>query len=232
MSIVRRLPVVGYERGVPASIAKVIERVSSRESRDRDQQRHYRGPHLSTGIATQQWWADEQDKIIWTWVNPKSMTWGMPLRGAVQKTKGGEVRFLWPRRHAKNKKKIYFDTFPVNIVFQSGNILTAIAQSTNLAGEHAGDVPPGLDDFYHFLELMNEPPLLDDGSDNWHVISYNSPVFPSITLKGWFDPQSLSMAEEAEGVYGVQWSATMFVHTTTPPVWNATELRRMFGSST
>lgn len=167
----------------------------------------------------------KQDLIqrIDLWVNPNNTQWSVPLREASQKTKGGSIRFSWPRT-GKYKSHRYFDIFNVSFTFQTGSIYT------DRLGENEGKTPPGLFDFYSFLQLLNAPRKLPDGGANWHVVKYTSRVFPEITLRGWFLPEGTSFPDSPDSGFALQWTAAMEVHSTTPPLWNAAELASVFGT--
>jgi hypothetical protein len=168
---------------------------------------------------------DYERPYIECWANPSATNWSTPRREAFQKVRAGSVRYSWRKRTrdgSKKKSETYYDEFPVQFTFQSGNIYT------NPKGTFAGEVPPGLDDFYLFLKLCNQPKLMEDGRENWHIIVHTSPIFPNITLKGWFTPEGTSWAETAEGGFGMQWNATLEVHSATPSLWALQELQAKF----
>jgi hypothetical protein len=50
---------------------------------------------------------------------------------------------------------------------------------------NAPPVPPGLVDFYKFMEMVDQPMLLGQ-LENRHHIYYRSRVFPGIHLEGYF----------------------------------------------
>jgi hypothetical protein len=185
-------------------------------------------PHerLATRVTTQSHLFDDQsDKrtIIDCWCNPSQIQWRLPRREAFQQVMAGNVRYSWRRRARDKNRGTYYSTFPVDITFQTGNIYT------HAEGEFGGDVPPGLDDFYLFLQLLNEPRLLENGQENWHIIVHNSPIFPSIMLKGWFNPDGVSWPEQSESGYGIQWTSQMEVTSTIPKLWDTPGLQAMFG---
>jgi len=169
--------------------------------------------------------SDSDRPYIECWANPAATSWTAPRREAIQKVRSGSVRYSWRKRArdgSKKKSETYYDEIPVQFTFQTGNIYT------NPAGSFGGEVPPGLDDFYLFLRLLNMPKLMDSGRENWHIVVHTSPIFPNITLKGWFTPDGVSWAETAEGGFGLQWNATLEVHYATPSLWALDELRAKF----
>ena len=199
--------------------------------------RHYPEFRLPTVITTAAHLLENRDnqperRVINCWANPNNVEWTAPRREAFQKVKSGSIRYAWRKRGRtqqaasdKNQEswQTYYDELTVRFTFQSGNILS-VPGSIN-----ENRVPPGLDDFYLFLGLLNEQKLLEDGRENWHVVIHTSPVFPTILLKGWFTPDGVTWAETSESGFGLQWTATMEVHRTVPPIHNPSELRKMFG---
>lgn len=202
--------------------------------------RHYQDERLPTVITTAAHLLSNRDdqkerRVINCWANPSGVDWTAPRREALQKVKAGSVRYSWRRRGRSkgtnqkagedhSRRETYYDELQVKFTFQSGNIL-AVPGSIN-----ENDVPPGLDDFYLFLGLLNERKLLEDGRENWHIVIHNSPVFPTIFLKGWFTPDGVTWAEAAESGFGLQWSASMEVHETVPAIHDPSALRKMFGA--
>lgn len=202
--------------------------------------RHYPEARLPTVVTTAAHLLENRDdtaerRVINCWANPSGVDWTAPRREAFQKVRAGSIRYSWRRRGRSSgtgqkagqdlsKRETYYDELMVRFTFQSGNILS-VPQSVN-----DGNVPPGLDDFYLFLGLLNEKKLLEDGRENWHVVIHNSPVFPTIFLKGWFTPDGVTWAEAAESGFGLQWQATMEVHQTVPAIHDPSALRKMFGA--
>jgi len=189
---------------------------------------------------------NSKSHIIRCWVNPTEISWTVPQRGALQKVRGGTIRYTWRNR----VRRIFFDEMKVSITFTSGNILpqqkndelwtdeTANAWGTDpsesiRAGETTGTplVPPGLDNLYLFMALLDEDPMTSQGTENFHLVFHNSPVFPAIMLKGWFDPAGLSFSESAESGWDVKWTIPMEVIQTYPRINNVNELRSIYGIS-
>jgi hypothetical protein len=202
--------------------------------------RHYPDERLPTIITTAAHLLENRDdqkerRVIQCWANPSTVDWTAARRESFQKVKAGSIRYSWRKRgHTKGtgagsgddnaSRETYYDELQIRFTFQSGNILS-LPGSLNYI-----DVPPGLDDFYLFLGLLNEAKLLDDGRENWHVVIHTSPVFPTIFLKGWFTPDGVTWAESADSGFGLQWQATMEVHQTIPAIHDPSALRKMFGS--
>lgn len=225
---------------LPASVQAVLNAsISAASYSRRDFSRYDQAdvPHVACRIATEAailpgpmteadmayFPTEEMIESIDLWVNPSQTAWSVPLREASQKTKGGSVRYSWPRQ-GKHKSHRYFDIFNVDFTFQTGSIFT------DPVGENQGRTPPGLYDFYQFIQLLNTPRKLPNGQPNWHVVQYTSRIFPRITLRGWFAPEGPSFPDSAEGGFGLQWTIRMEVHQSTPPLWNLKELAAVFGT--
>ena len=209
----------------------------------------YRVPTIVTTVRSLE--EGDADQIIKCWVNPGEFGWTIPQRGAIQKVRGGSVRYVWHNR----KRKTFLDEFKVNITFSSGNILPSAYAGgvnsreeqlarANLAGltaeyraqlqennkvDTATLVPPGLDNLYQFFKLFDQGPFMSDGRENLHIIFHNSPVFPSIVLKGWFDPAGITLSESAEASWEVKWSIPFEVLHTTPKITDLKGLRSVYG---
>lgn len=225
---------------LPTNIEEVLNLDVADKRRDQgeDTGRHYHLERLPTVVTTAANLLTNRDdkrerRVINCWANPSNVNWNAPRREAFQKVKSGSIRYSWrKRRRAKGQKQgidkqsreTYYDELQVQFTFQTGNIL-AVPGSINENG-----IPPGLDDFYLFLGLLNEKKLLDDGRENWHVIIHTSPVFPTIFLKGWFTPEGVTWAEASDSGFGLTWQATLEVHQTVPAIHSPSALRKMFGS--
>lgn len=165
---------------------------------------------------------NDPDRILQCWVNPSEAGWTASQRGTIQPVRGGAIRYLWYNR----KHKTFFGEPKISFSFQSGNIHPN--QRENYQGYKI--VPSGLDNFYLFLDLMDEKPRTTDNAENYHLVFHNSLVFPAILLKGWFDPSSgVSFTESAEGSYEVKWTATMEIIETVPHINNVEDLRNIYG---
>lgn len=205
---------------LPKEIQQVLDNAIFDNEREAD--RAFRDVRIPAIITTEQHLINNDlDKIITSWVNFESVEWSFPLRGAVQKVAAGAVNYRW-KSHYRNT---YYDTFPVGVNFQSGNILTPGTFGTDTP------VPPGLKDFHLFLELLDEPPLMPDGRENFLVIVHTSAAFPSVVLKGWATPEGTSVTENVTEGFQIKWKSTLDVQVSMPRMNNATELARMFSSA-
>lgn len=159
--------------------------------------------------------ANDDSRIVTSWVNAQQAEWALPQRAAIQQVMGGAIRYV----HRNRYRRTHYGTFTVRFVFQSGNIL---------ASQYDQRTPPGLRDFYKFISVVDEEPLLRDGRENYHVVLHTSLAFPAIILRGWFTPEGPSWTENSAEGQTINWSASMEVVTSTPSLHNAEELIRAF----
>jgi len=109
-------------------------------------------------------------------------------------------------------------------VFQSGNILP----SRSLLA-FRGELPEGLCNFYEFMALVDEVKVLDDGRANLCYIQYNSLIFPSITLWGFFTPNGISFSDKASNHAQVNdWTASFTVYKSSPELGRAIATTNQF----
>lgn len=175
---------------------------------------HYRD---SMTVTCKHW--EHQGRSIRLFVNPSNMQWNLPRRGTVVKTAAGAVRNVWRNRY----KGTYYDEGTVAITFQTGNIMpsTAYDNSELRSPEDAQRAiatprtPPGLHNFYDFLELLDEPMLLG-ASENQHMIIHTSRVFPRMMMYGFFTEDSMSFTEAATDGNRLEWQATFQIYRTVP----------------
>jgi hypothetical protein len=178
-------------------------------------------------LTTTAWYA--QDKYIALWINPLSSSWSLPRRETSTKTAAGVVRNAWRNRY----RNTYYDEFTVAFTFQTGNVMPSAGVPDRVLDNPMGRsstaqepaVPPGLIDFYRFLEMVDQPMLIGR-SENRHHIYYRSRVFPSMHLEGYFVGETpVTFSENAEGNANMlQWSATFQVYSSNPPINNSQQL--------
>lgn len=174
----------------------------------------------SAWIVSCRSWLGQGDYIP-LFVNPSDVQWSIPRRGTVQKTAAGAVRNTWRNRF----RRTYFDEFTLNITFQSGNIMPSMAyvdrDMTNyndLESAYARpNVPPGLGNFYRFLELLDVQKLAG-AFENYQVIIMHTRVFPALRLEGWFTEEPITFAESATNANQINWTATFQVYRTFPRI--------------
>jgi hypothetical protein len=165
-------------------------------------------------VITCQSWLQKQQYLIFN-ANPDSAQWSMPLRGTASKQRAGQVLHIW-----KNKfRDTYFDEPRLNITFQSGNILSIMPTNPDFQIYKSNfiTIREGLYNFYKFIELLEEPKILEDGSLNTVYINYTSQMFPSIMLSGFFDPSQFSFTDGTSKSAMIEnWSTTFIVMDTFP----------------
>lgn len=247
-------------------------------------------------VLTCQKWIEEARYIIAA-VNPKDVSWRMPQRSAVQKTRVGEILHIWKDKF----RDTFYDEPQLTITFQSGNIMpirqkpyvTSSAKQTlgridsnpasglqrditsavssaggdqlindvagaaetlnNRTGTRRGStapqfegntvtrpkrendpeetvqVPPGLNNFYEFVQLVDEQKILDNGEVNFVYIIYNSRIFPSITLAGLFTPEGVSWTDSSDDPNQVNsWTSNFTVYDSFPKLNDLNALTRFF----
>lgn len=190
-------------------------------------------------------------RFIVLWANPSTWQWSMKQRGTVQKTRGGSIVHIWRDR----VRPTYFDEPEVTMTFQSGNIIPirtlrkrirggmevvseADKRTFNAATGNAGTsavgstsvttIPPGLLNFYEFVEMLDEPKILDDGSMNFVSIIASTPMFPQLVLKGYFNPEGLSWSENDQEPNAFDWTSQFTVVHTYPAINSGRRLRAVF----
>lgn len=91
-------------------------------------------------------------------------------------------------------------------------------------------VPAGLQNFYDFLEMVDQPMLSSSaGGENRHIILYRSRVFPMLRLSGYFTGDPITFSESAEGnANKLEWQATFQIYRSSPPWWQADSLRAAY----
>jgi hypothetical protein len=167
--------------------------------------------------------------LFWT-ANPKSVTWQISQRGTEAKNKSGTVLHIYRDRLRKSD----YDDPKLNIQFQSGSILPQ-ASLANSASKPASATPPtqiasGLNDFYAFLQLVDQPKITPGGDANVIHILYRSRIFPSIVITGFFDPQVVvQFTDDSQNPNMISsWSANFTVYSTTPRLKSFSQLTAMF----
>lgn len=164
-------------------------------------------------------------------------SWNFPLRAADETTKGGTSRTVAPKRTgASYDSTTHFSSPTVTLSFQTGNILPL---ATRQGSNRTAGVPYGLDDFYYFMQLINQPPLMPaglavdftgemEGDRNYTYVYYSTHLFPNVVLKGYIEAEGISISEEAEGVVSRTWEATMKVHRMSPDISETAALRSAY----
>jgi len=193
-------------------------------------------PRSSTVVTCSAW---EYRKLsgIRLYVNPSEVTWNIKRRGTITKTAAGHVRNTWRNRFRYYGRPTYYDELEVSFTFQSGNIMPYAGidmydpnASPAQMAEYLANIqpPPGLQNFYEFLSLLDQPQVLG-AYENRHIVIHHSRVFPTIRLEGFFiDSSPVTFTESAENGNEVIWRATMLVYRTYPMLQSATQLIDMY----
>ncbi len=216
----------------PAPQSRLIDQIQARakariaEAGERQiHQRDAMHPRDAMIVTTTHW--EHQGKFITLWANPSDMQWSLPRRGTAVKTMGGTVRNVWRNRY----KGTYYDEGTVNITFQSGNIMPGAAYTnaeirdvdTAINARNNPRPPHGLQNFYDFLALLDDPMLLGAG-ENFHHIFCRTRVFPDLHLEGYFQEDTLTMGERSSEGNSITWSATFQIYKSTPKLWSSVGL--------
>ncbi len=181
--------------------------------------RNYVNSRVPFLVTTESMLDEDPPRSIALFCNPANCTWTMGQRAAKQTIKGGVAWHMWPRMKAGHRT--YWNEPSVAFALQSGNILPIVGKDKNT-------VPAGLGNLYDFFHLYDESPILPDGRSNWTYITYNSRIFPEITLVGRFDPEGVSFTDDSGDPNQVGWSSTFTVETSFPFFANPGDLIRSF----
>lgn len=178
-------------------------------------------------VLTSDLWQQE-GRAIELHAGPSAVSWSLPLRAQNEENKSGHARYAQARTafygtgEGANPRPTWFDFPRLSISFQAGNIIPIYGLDNEVT------VPYGLQDFYLFMELLNQPPLIPSGSKegahNYTWIFYTSLQFPQMTLKGYFEPDGVSWEDSAADPTTLNWSATFLAHSMTPNPWEEDEL--------
>jgi len=91
-------------------------------------------------------------------------------------------------------------------------------------------IPPGLQNFYDFLGMIDQP-ILGPQGENRHILYYRTRVFPRMRVEGYFSPEGVTMAESTENGNRFTWSAQMQVYRTSPPFWKPEEMKMAYSNA-
>lgn len=188
--------------------------------------RHHRAPWI---ITCRNWLY--RGTYIPLFVNPSDVQWSIPRRGTVQKTAAGTVRNTWRNRF----RNTYFDEFNLNITFQTGSVMPSNAYFDKDLTTYNGlttayeqpQVPPGLYDFYRFLNLIDQPKLAG-AYENRHIIIMHTRIFPILRLEGFFTEEPVTFAESNKDANQLNWTATFQVYRTFPRIQSARMLTSVY----
>lgn len=164
-------------------------------------------------------WLDEVHPnrfLIWAF-NPSQVEFTISQRGEKQETRKGYVMHYWKNPESNT----FFRPFTMTLHMQAGNIMALQWPSL---GSNPANLPEGLLNFYTFLELVDEDKryvstnLNGQTKTNFQYIIYNSRIFPRITFKGMFNPESvIKFSENAENPNTIEdWTVDFEVATSVP----------------
>jgi hypothetical protein len=167
--------------------------------------------------------------LIW-YANPKSVDWSISQRGSEVKTKAGTVLHIWRDR----TRKTDYDDPKITMTFQSGSIMPGFDNALDpakLVGAPTQPMPPGLDNFYQFLQLVDASKISNGRANLIHIL-YRSRIFPSMVLSGFFEPQSVvKFNDSADNPFQVNsWSATFTIYKTVPALKDWSRLKAQFSA--
>lgn len=177
-------------------------------------------PHIRSSwyITCKNWL--RQNRGISLFINPSEVQWSFPRREQMTKTAAGVVRNTWRNRYRNS----YFDEPTINITFQAGNIMPSAGLPQALLDDPMDAEfayqnpmpPPGLLNFYEFMELLDVP-MLSGNEENYHVILYRSRIFPRMRLEGYFIGTSpLTLTDSASKGNTFSWTSSFQIYRSYP----------------
>lgn len=168
-----------------------------------------------------------QNRALALHAGPMAADWSLALRAADEENKAGHARYAQARNsHGHGTQGgedlTWFDFPRVSFQFQAGNMIPIQTFQNEV------NLPFGLQDFYLFLDLLNQPPILpegvNEGKHNYTWVFYTSLQFPQITLRGYFEPEGVSWNDSADAPTLLNWNASFIVHEMSPNLWDTDEL--------
>jgi hypothetical protein len=157
------------------------------------------------------------------WVNPSECQWKVATRTTFEKISGGIVHHEWPQTGMYGSNASFvgsrFDQPMLSLSFQSG-IITPGGYNDILSGvDNTGDPPPGLGNFFDFLDLLDRPDAMATGAPNYINILYTSPIFGQrgMRLQGFFTEEGVAWTDSADNPNLISsWGATFMVYNSQP----------------
>lgn len=188
-----------------------------------DKDRLYRGTRTATGFIPMIITTDYQvsragsGQHLLFWSGPKNTTWNFNQRGSIQQSRSGHIAHFW----RDSKRSTFFDNPSVQFTFQTGNIMPIRTKG----GGTLTTLPPGLVDYYDFFQFMDERKILSSGRPNFVNIVYHSLLYPTILLRGFFEPETtISVTEDASKPASIEWNATFRIKESDPPFYDSSKL--------
>lgn len=164
---------------------------------------------------------------------PKQAEWSFQRRGSEEEIASGVVRYSHARLKKSSAGPVFMANPKVTFTFQGGNIMPVYASLLRGQGVIVKPVAiaPGLRDWYLFNSLINQPDKMPDGSPNYVWIYYNSHKYPSLLLKGYFQPEAISITDASEEPFSLEWSAGFTVYESSPELHDGDALISEFNSA-
>lgn len=151
------------------------------------------------------------------YINPSESQWSIPTRTLTEKVPGGAVHHEWATVGGIGSGVTRFDQPIIRFSFQAGNITPYAHQGDDFSNDLDEKLPEGLGNYYDFLSILNQPNMLNDGSENRVHIEYHSAIFPDITLKGFFTPEGVNWTDSSDNPYTISsWGASFEVFDSFP----------------
>ena len=208
-------------QNLPIELQNIIDAAATNPNEHYDT-RDFAGVRIPTLITTTKS-LNNPKRVVSCWINPSQITRNVSQRGSLQNVQGGVVRYRWRNRH----RDTFYDDPSFEYTFNSGNILPQRRDSRATIM-----VPPGLDNFYLFKDLLDEPNKTEDGKENFGIIYSATPAYPSLMVTGYFKPDAVSdVSESADNPWGVSWTAGFVVVNSTPSFFDVEQLRQAYCSN-
>ena len=184
-------------------------------------------------LSCVKWLLENREPIVFE-VNPSEANFTFSLRETVQEVDKGKILHSWPD---PDKEDDLMKEVSVNITFQSGNILSRYIaskkerlESPDTPGINNKKIAKGILHYFRYLDLFKEDRIYKS-SDNFVLINFNSMLYPSLTLLGFFDPDPLQVAQSAQDPLQFTWPATFTIHDSRPNLHSEAELVAAFATS-
>jgi hypothetical protein len=179
-------------------------------------------------VLTSDLWR-QKNQALALHAGPNAVDWSLALRAADEEMKAGHARYAQARTlgtHGGGDSQTWFDFPKVSFQFQAGNTIPIQTFQNEVK------LPFGLEDFYNFFDLLNQPPILPtggedgskEGAHNYVWVFYTSLQFPQVVLKGYFEPEGVSWNDDADSPTTLNWTASFIVHEMSPNLWDTSEL--------
>lgn len=162
---------------------------------------------------------------------PSQAAWSFGLRADEEPNQGGRARYAQARPDPTTSGGLtWFDNPKVTLSFQSGNLLPIYTDG----GRIAKVLPPGLEDYYRFLSLVNQSPVIESGPNqgqkNFLWCFYTSRVYPSMLLKGYVQ-EVINVTESADpNPNTITWDVALSVWYADPAPWDFDATSQAYGN--